>query len=497
MTAKFSATSYEFTEYRDARNYIGGAFVDDPGAELIDVINPRHGKAMARVPMSGEPAVAAAVEAAREAQPAWAEQPIRDRAQIFYRLRELLVRDQEELTWLVSHENGKVYEEAKASVLKAIECVEFGCSLPNLATGQQLDVSRGVNCMVVHEPLGVVAGICPFNFPLMVPTWMLPQAIVGGNAFVLKPSEQVPLSVQRLAELFEEAGLPSGIFNVINGGRAAVEALADHPGIAALAFVGSTAVGRQVYARAAATSKRVLCLGGAKNHLIVVPDADVELTTQNVVDSFTGCAGQRCMAASVMVGVGAVDALVDGIASRAATIRLGEQMGPITSAAAVQRITKYIDEAERAGVKVLVDGRKPRPAEHGNGYWLGPTVLDGVRPDMPAGCEEIFGPVLSIVRVDTVDQAIAVENRSEYGNAAAVYTTSGDVARKVMEGVSAGMCGVNIGVPVPREPFGFGGWNHSLFGHGNITGWDGFRFWTRPRKITSKWALQQDQTWMS
>jgi malonate-semialdehyde dehydrogenase (acetylating)/methylmalonate-semialdehyde dehydrogenase len=367
--------------------------------------------------------------------------------------------------------------------------------LPNLAVGQQLDVSRGVNCMVVHEPLGIVAGICPFNFPLMVPMWMLPQAIVGGNAFIIKPSEQVPLSIQRLASLFEEAGLPPGIFNVINGGRAAVEALADNPGIAALACVGSTAVARQVYARGSATGKRMLCLGGAKNHLIVVPDADVELTTQNVVDSFTGCSGQRCMAASVMVGVGDVDHIVRGIAAKAGEIRLGEQMGPVTSDAAAARITGYIDGAEKSGVKVLVDGRGQRATD--GGYWVGPTVLDGVTSDMPAGREEIFGPVLSIVRVATLEDAIAIENASEYGNASSVYTTSGDVAREVMERVSSGMCGVNVGVPVPREPFGFGGWTDSLFGHGNITGWDGFRFWTRPRKITSKWAVQKDQTWMS
>jgi len=495
MTHEFTATSYAFTRYPDARNFIGGVFVEDPGTEMLDVTNPRHGKAMSRVPLSGADTVAAAVEAASAAFPAWAAQPIRDRAQVFYRLRELLIRDVEELTWLVSHENGKTYGEANASVLKSIECVEFGCALPNLATGQQLDVSRGVNCSVDHEPLGVVAGICPFNFPIMVPMWMLPQAIVGGNAFVIKPSEQVPLSMQKLAVLFEEAGLPPGIFNVVNGGRAAVEALSDHPGIDALAFVGSTAVARQVYARGAAAGKRMLCLGGAKNHLIVVPDADVELTTQNVVDSFTGCAGQRCMAASVMVAVGDVDHLVSGIAERAAAIRVGEDMGPITSSASAQRIRDHIDRAEQAGAKVLVDGRGA--GTDGDGYWIGPTVLDGVTPDMAAGCEEIFGPVLSIIRVPTVDAAIAVENASGYGNAAAVYTASGDVAREVMERVSAGMCGVNVGVPVPREPFGFGGWNDSLFGHGNITGWDGYRFWTRPRKITAKWATQKDQNWMS
>src|SRR5690606_36303545 len=267
----------------------------------IDVINPRHGKAMSSVPMCGREEVDAAVAAAHRAQPAWADLPIRDRAYVFYSLRQKMRDHLDELSWLVSHENGKTFEESKAEVLKGIECVEFGCSLPNLAAGTQLDVSRGVNCQVTYEPLGVVAGVVPFNFPLMVPLWMLPQAIVGGNAFVLKPSEQVPLSALRLAELFVESGLPAGIFNLVHGGRDVVEALCDHPDIAALGFVGSTPVAKLVYGRACATGKRALCLGGAKNHLLVVPDADVELTADNVVASFTGCAGQRCMAAAVMV----------------------------------------------------------------------------------------------------------------------------------------------------------------------------------------------------
>ena len=495
MLGKFEATSYAFRRFVDARNFIDGVFVEDPDAALVDVVNPRHGEAMGRVPLSGAAAVEAAVKAARAAQPSRGQASIPDPAQVFYGLRELLIRDQEELAWLASHENGKTFAEASASVAKAIECVEFGCSLPNLATGQQLDVSRGVNCMMVHEPLGVVAGICPFNFPVMVPMWMLPQAIVGGNAFIIKPSEQVPLSMQRLAALFKEAGLPDGILNVVNGGREAVEALAVAPDIAALAFVGSTAVARNVYERGAATGKRLLCLGGAKNHLIVVPDADVELTARNVVDSFTGCAGQRCMAASVMLGVGDVDHILDEVVQSAAGIRVGEDMGPVTSQHSMERINAYIDAAVAAGARVLVDGRGQRATD--GGYWVGPTILDGVRPEMPVGSEEVFGPVLSVIRVDSLDQAIAVENGSEYGNASSVYTTSGEVAREVMERVSAGMCGVNVGVPVPREPFGFGGWNNSLFGHGNLTGRDGFRFWTRPRKITSKWASQRDQTWMS
>ncbi len=491
----FEATSYAFTPYRDADHYIGGAWISDAPNGVGDVVNPRHGRAMAKVAYGGREQVDAAVRAASTAQPAWGAIPLRERAALFYALREQMLANLDELSWLVSHENGKTFDEAKAEVLKGIECVEFGCSLPNLAAGSRLEVSRGVTCEQRYEPLGVVAGVTPFNFPLMVPLWMLPQAIVGGNAFVLKPSEQVPLSMVRLAEIFEDIGLPPGIFNIVNGGREVVEALCDHPGIGAMAFVGSTRVAKLVYGRGAQSGKRMLCLGGAKNHLIVVPDADLELTADNVLASFTGCAGQRCMAAAVMVAVGDVQPIIDAIVERAKTMVVGEDLGAITSPQAVERIVGYIDAAEAAGARVLVDGRGARGDE--GGYWVGPTILDGVPADHPAAREEIFGPVLSIVHVDTLEEAIAMENANPYGNASAIYTTSGDVARKVMGRVSAGMCGVNIGVPVPREPFGFGGWNDSKFGQGNITGWDGYRFWTRVRKITTKWALQSDQTWMS
>jgi len=492
---KFPATSYDFTPYTDALNFIGGEWRAPSGEGTHEVLNPRFGKAMATVGESTMDDVDAAVRAGKAAQQDWKQWPLRERAHIFYQAREIMMRDIEELTWLVSHENGKTYAESKAEVLKGIECVEFGCSLPNLAAGSGLEVSRGVTCEITYDAVGVVAGITPFNFPFMVPLWMMPQAIVGGNAFILKASEQVPLSALKLVEIFREAGLPDGIFQLIQGGRQAVEALCDHPGIRALAFVGSTRVAKLVYGRAAATGKRVLCLGGAKNHLIVVPDADPDVTIENVVASYTGCAGQRCMAASVMVAVGDVDHLIEGIAKRSTEIVLGTDLGAITNASSIDRITGYIDAAEKAGAKVLVDGRGQKANDEG--YWVGPTLLDHVTPDMPASSEEIFGPVLSIVRVPNLEAALQLENSNPYGNASAVYTTSGDVARKVMGRVEAGMCGVNIGVPVPREPFGFGGWNDSKFGHGNITGWDGFRFWTRQRKITSKWALQKDQNWMN
>ena len=500
---RFAATSYDFTEYVPARNWIGGAWREAQGAPPAQPVpNPRWGRAMSSVQLSGPADVEAAVRAAGAAFPAWRDLPIRDRAQILYKTRELLLRDLTELSWLVSHENGKIYSEAEAEVLKAVECLEYGCSLPNLATGSELEVSRGVTCGLAYEPLGVVAGVVPFNFPIMVPMWMLPQALAGGNAFILKPSERVPLTTMRLAEIFAEAGLPAGIFSLVQGGKEVVEALCDHPGISALGFVGSTRVARAVYARACAAGKRALCLGGAKNHLILVPDADPAVAVENIVASFTGCAGQRCMAASVLLAVGAadeVDPLLDRIAARAGALRLGSEMGPVATAAAAERITRAIDNAEANGARVLVDGRRRRPDPDGpvGGWWVGPTVLDGVDPSSEAGCEEIFGPVLSIVRVPTLEAALRIESANPYGNAATVYTTSGDVARRVMATAEAGMCGVNVGVPVPREPFGFGGWNDSCFGHGNITGWDGYRFWTRQRKITTKWALQRDANWMS
>ena len=498
MTTTFPATNYDFTTFTPARNLIGGEWRDPSSSHAKqEVINPRFGKAMSTVAMSGADDVDAAVRAGSAAFAGWRDWPIRERAQVLYRLRELLIRNIDELSWLISHENGKVFGEAKAEVEKGIECVEYGCSLPNLAAGNQLEVSRGVACEVVYEPLGVVAGITPFNFPLMVPLWMLPQALVGGNAFILKPSERVPLSSLRLADMLAEAGLPKGVFGVVQGGREVVEAICDHPRIMAVGFVGSTKVARAVYARTSSHGRRALCLGGAKNHLVVVPDADVELTSENVTASFTGCAGQRCMAASVLLAVGKVDYILDRVKERAAKITPGKDLGPVTTDAALKRITGYIDDAERRGAKVVLDGRGAKAPGGDGGYWVGPTIIDHCTLDMPAATEEIFGPVLSVVRVESLEKALEIENANPYGNASSVYTSSGDVARRVIGRVEAGMCGVNIGVPVPREPFGFGGWNDSCFGHGNITGWDGYRFWTRQRKITSKWAQQKDQTWMS
>lgn len=486
-----------FSPYTTARNWIGGHLRDAASGRTLDVVNPRFGKVMGQVALSGAADVEAAVAAATLALPAWRTTPIKERAAVMYRFKALLERDLEELSWLLAAENGKTFGESKADIEKGIECVEFACSLPNLADGGMLEVSRGVRCEVTYEAVGIVAGIVPFNFPVMVPLWMIPNALTAGNAFICKPSETVPFGAMRIGQLLSEAGLPDGIYQTVNGQREVVEALCDHPAIEALGFVGSSRVAKLVYGRSASLGKRALCLGGAKNHVLVVPDADLDLTAQNVVASSFGCAGQRCMASSLMVAVGNVQPIVDAIVVAAKKIVTGRDMGAIVSAEAVVRINRYIDDAEKAGAKVLVDGRGVQVAGCEGGFWVGPTVLDHVSAGAPAACEEIFGPVLSIVRVDTLDQAIAIENASVYGNGAAIFTTSGAVARYASERLQAGMIGINIGVPVPREPFAFGGWNDSKFGHGDITGWDGYRFWSKPKKVTSKWARQSDASWMS
>jgi malonate-semialdehyde dehydrogenase (acetylating)/methylmalonate-semialdehyde dehydrogenase len=361
-----------------------------------------------------------------------------------------------------------------------------------------MDVSRGVSCEYRREPLGVVAGIVPFNFPAMVPMWMYPIAVTLGNCFILKPSEKVPLTSQWMAELMHLAGFPPGVFQLVNGSRDAVEALIDHKDVQAVGFVGSTPVAKALYGRATALGKRALCLGGAKNFLLVTPDADEKITVRGVVDSFTGCAGQRCMAASLMVVVGQADHLVQKIADNARSLELGAQMGAIIDKSALERITKAIETAERQGAKILVDGRKAKaPKGFENGNWIGPTILDQVTPAMECANVEIFGPVLAILRVKNLSEALEIESKNPFGNATSVFTQSGAVAKFVAENATNGMIGVNIGVPVPREPFSFGGSKESKFGTCDITGESSLEFWAQRKKITTKWAEQSDGTWMS
>jgi len=438
-----------------------------------------------------------AVAAATAAFAAWSATPIKERVQIFFRYRALLERNIDELAALITEEHGKIQSEAEAEVLKAIELIEFACSLPQIVTGEVLEVSRGVECRTERHPIGVVASIVPFNFPSMVPHWTIPNALALGNCMVLKPSELVPLSAGRIAELLTEAGLPAGVFNVVHGGQVVVEAICDHPGIAGVTFVGSTRVAKLVYRRGTASLKRVLALGGAKNHLFVLPDANPDMTSSNVVASMSGCTGQRCMAGSVMLAVSETDHIVRRIVEHARAVVPGHTLGPVISLEAMQRIERYIGEAEAAGASVLLDGRNTKVPGREGGFWIGPTILDHVRPDMSIAQEEVFGPVLAIVRAPDVDQALAIENASPYGNAAAVFTESGGAARYVTDRASAGMVGVNVGVPVPREPFSFGGWNESRFGVGDITGRGSIEFWTQAKKTTTKWNPQAGANWMS
>jgi malonate-semialdehyde dehydrogenase (acetylating)/methylmalonate-semialdehyde dehydrogenase len=478
------------------RHWIGGQHVAG-GTQFQDVLNPSTGAVLSRVPLGGAAEVDLAVAAARRAFPAWAATPIKERVQVFYRYKALLERHVEELGALVTEEHGKVKSEAEAEILKAIELTEFACSLPQIAVGEVMEVSRGVECRLERHPLGVVASINPFNFPSMVPHWSFPNAIALGNTFVLKPSEQVPLSAGRIAELLREAGLPDGVFNVVHGGREAAEAILDHPGIEAVSFVGSTLVAKQVYRRGSAALKRVLALGGAKNHGIVMPDADPEMAAAGVLAAMSGCTGQRCMAASVMVAVSETDHIVERLAVQARAMVPGRDVGPVISRQARERIERAITEAEQAGAKVLVDGRNAVLPGREGGFYVGPTVIDYVRPDMRIAQEEVFGPVLAIVRTRDLDEALAVENASPYGNAASIFTESGGLARRTMERASAGMVGVNVGVPVPREPFGFGGWNESKFGTGDITGRGSIDFWTKSKKMTTKWNKEAGVNWMS
>ncbi len=483
-------------KYKTVNNFIGEELVEG-GGEKLEVLSPLDGSVISQVILSTAEAVDKAVQTAKYALPSWSETPIKERVQIFFRYKRLLEENMDELTKLVQEENGKTYDEAQAEVLKSAELTEFACSMPQLISGELLEVSKGVECRVEHYPVGVVASISPFNFPNMVPNWTIPNALVLGNTMILKPSELVPLSANRIAELLRDAGLPKGVFNIVHGTKNAVEAICDHPDIDAVSFVGSTKVAKIVYKRATSNLKRALALGGAKNHLIVLPDANVEMTASNVAVSMSGCAGQRCMAAAAMVGVGGVDHIIEELCREARKIIPGKNLGAIISSQAKERIENYITEAEKDGAKILVDGRNYVVEGKENGFYVGPTVIDYVRPEMKIAKEEVFGPVLSIIRTENLDEAINIENSSNYGNAAAVFTQSGGLARYVTDRASAGMIGVNIGVPVPREPFSFGGWNESRFGVGDITGESSIHFWTKLKKITTKWNPEAKTNWMS
>ncbi|HWZ03777.1 MAG TPA: CoA-acylating methylmalonate-semialdehyde dehydrogenase [Mucilaginibacter sp.] len=484
-------------KYEPIKNFINGEFVAIESQRVLDISSPVDGTLLTELPCSSASDLDVAVLSAQKAFTTWSKTPIKERVQVFFRYKFLLEKHLHELAALGTEENGKTIGESIAEIEKCIELTEFACSLPQLVTGETLEVSKGVECRTEKVPLGVVASIVPFNFPTMVPNWTIPNAIALGNCMIIKPSEKVPLSIGRIAQLLKEAGLPDGVFNIVHGDAEIVNAICDHPGIEAVSFVGSTKIAQHVYRRTTQNLKRCLALGGAKNHLLVLPDATPDMTAQNVTASMSGCAGQRCMAASAMLGVGPVDHIVDKICTEARKLVAGDTLGAVINKASQERIERYITEAEVQGAKILVDGRNVKVPGKENGTYVGPTVIDYVTPDMAIAKEEVFGPVISIIRTNTLDEALAIENANPYGNAASVFTQNGGAARYVIEKASAGMVGVNIGVPVPREPFSFGGWNESKFGVGDITGKSSIEFWTKLKKSTTKWNAEAGVNWMS
>jgi len=472
--------------------FIDGKPVPARAARHLLLEAPETGEPYAQIPLCGSEDVDEAVRAAKGAFPAWRETPVVERARFLFRYRQILESETETLATLVSHDHGKTVPDARGEVQRGIEVVEFACGMPSLIQGTTVaGVARGIDCHAVREPLGVCAGITPFNFPVMVPMWMYPIAIAAGNTYVLKPSERVPRAALHLAELFKEAGLPDGVFNVVHGGAEAADALIVHPDVRAISFVGSEPVARAIYEKAGARGKRVQALSGAKNHLVVMPDCDPDKTVEGIMGAAYGSAGERCMAVSVVVAVGeSGDALVERLAETAGKLRIGEgaesEMGPLISKKHRERIVRLIEAGVKEKAELVLDGRV-HPKAEGPGNFLGATLFDRVSPDMQIYREEIFGPVLSVVRVDTLEEAIAVVNANRYGNGAAIFTGSGEAARRFQSEVSAGMVGVNVSVPVPLAFFPFSGWKNSFFGDLHIHGRDGVNFFTETKVVTTRW----------
>jgi malonate-semialdehyde dehydrogenase (acetylating) / methylmalonate-semialdehyde dehydrogenase len=485
-------------KYQEVKNYINGQFVQCNNKRM-DVDSPLTGKVISTVPLSTYSDVDAAVQAAKAAFPAWSGMTSKMRSQILYTYRQIVEQNVDSLAAIIHEENGKTMDEAVAEVRKSIELTEFACSIPQIAVGEVLEVSVGVECRTEFAPLGVVACINPFNFPHMVPHWTVPNAIALGNCVVLKPSELTPITAMKMAEMLKQAGLPDGVFNVVNGAKDVVEAICDHPEIKAVSFVGSTPVAQIVYRRATSSLKRCLALGGAKNHLIVLPDANLELSASDIAASMCGSAGQRCMAASVMIAVGNVNPIIEKLCVEASKFVPGIKMPPIISRQSRENLLNYINEAEKKGAKLLVDGRKFTNDENAdaNGYYLGPTIIDWRETGAKMPDSEVFGPVFEIISAKSIEEAISIQHESPFGNAASAFTQNGAIAKMVAQNASAGMIGINIGVPVPREPFSFGGWNSSKFGAGDITGKSSIGFWSQIKKVTSKWAKQEITDWMS
>src|SRR5262245_39479546 len=478
--------------------FSNGKWVDLRGKRSGEVYNPSTGQVIGRVPFATAEQTAKVVEAAAAALPAWAETPVVERARLMFRFRALLEQNFEELAALVTREHGKTLAEARAEVNRGIEVVEFACGIPSLIAGEILpNIAGDVDAEAVRHPVGVCVGITPYNFPFMVPLWMFPIALTCGNTFILKPSEKVPLSSVRLGELLSEAGLPDGVFNVVHGDRECVDALLDHPKVAAVSFVGSTAIAKYIYERGTAAGKRVQSAGGAKNHIIIMPDAEMDQTVKALAASAFGCAGQRCMASSVAVAVGkAGDPIVENLVEFAGRMRVGPtdgnenvDMGPVIRAEHRDRVASYLDIAKKEGADVALDGRRDFDSD---GFLLGPSVVDRVRPEMRVWKEEIFGPVLSVVRANDLDEALSVGSQCEYGNGAAIFTRSGYAARQFKRHFNAGMIGINVGVPAPMAWFPFTGWNRSFFGDLHIQGNESIQFYTRQKVTLTRWPKSDD-----
>ena len=477
-------------------HWIGGKPWSGEAARRGDVYNPATGQVTGTVDFAGPDEVAAAVEAATAALPGWREASLVKRAGVMFAFRELIRARQGELAALISSEHGKVASDAAGEVARGLEVVEFACGIPHLLKGGfSENVSTGVDAYSIRQPLGVVAGITPFNFPAMVPMWMFPIALACGNCFVLKPSEKDPSASLLLAELLAEAGLPDGVFNVVQGGKEAVDALLTHPGVRAVSFVGSTPVARYVSEVGTAAGKRVQALGGAKNHMVVLPDADLNLAADAAVSAGFGSAGDRCMAISVVVAVEPTgDELVAKIAERVARLRVGPgddeeaEMGPLVTQAHRDKVASYLDSGAGDGAVLAVDGRgHPVTGGEPGGFWLGPSVLDHVTPQMSCYTDEIFGPVLSVVRASSYADALAVVSENPYGNGTAIFTNDGGAARRFTHEVEVGMIGINVPIPVPMAFYSFGGWKSSLFGDTHVHGTEGVHFYTRGKAVTSRW----------
>jgi len=477
-------------------HYLNGARSPGGSNRFGDVYDPATGAIQSRVPFATAAEVDALVRAAKAAFPGWASTPPAQRARVLFRFRDLVEAHRDELATLVAREHGKTLDDARGEVQRGAEVVEFACGIPQLLKGEASEnVAGNVDSHSMRQPLGVVAGITPFNFPAMVPMWMFPVALACGNTFVLKPSERDPSAGLRLAELLTEAGLPDGVFSVVNGDKEAVDALLAHPDVQAVSFVGSTPVAEYVYRTATASGKRVQALGGAKNHLVVMPDADMQQTVDALIGSAYGSAGERCMAISVAVAVGddTADRLIEALAPRVASLKVGRydepgvEMGPVITAAARQRIEGLVDAGVREGAKLVVDGRGCEVAGAQDGFFVGGCLFDAVTPQMSIYREEIFGPVLSVVRAPDYEHALSLVNEHEYGNGAAIFTRDGDAARDFTHRAKIGMIGVNVPIPVPTAYHSFGGWKRSLFGDHYMHGPEGVRFYTRLKTVTSRW----------